>query len=63
MNSHTLIPIGDGRAAAYVTSKAVDGRFRGWICRPDGTRLEAILVKDIDEADKRAKALIAKGKI
>ncbi|RWK57085.1 hypothetical protein [Mesorhizobium sp.] len=61
MNSHTLIPIGDGRAAAYMT--AVDGRFRGWICRPDGTRLEAILVKDIDEADERAKALHAKGKI
>lgn len=54
-------PLIKGRARASFTSRAIDGRYNGWIEKPDGTRVERILVKDIAEAEDRAAALVAKG--
>jgi hypothetical protein len=58
-----MIPVGGGRASLFLTSTAVDGRARGWLCRPDGTRLENILIRTIADGEARAEALIAKNKI
>ncbi|RWI80815.1 hypothetical protein [Mesorhizobium sp.] len=58
------IPICGGKALVYFTSKEVGGpRVRGWLCRPNGTRVERILLADVDEAEQRAQALILKGKL
>jgi hypothetical protein len=57
------IPVGKGRATLLLSSKATDGRYRGWLYRPDGTKLENILVRTIGDADARASALVAKGKL
>jgi hypothetical protein len=63
VNFDNPIPLQNGRALAVFTSKAVDGRYRGWLCRPDGTRLENLLVRYVSEADARAAVLMDKGKL
>lgn len=55
------VKINGGKALADFTGRTTDSRYRGWICKPDGTRVEKIIVADIAEAEARVRQLIAKG--
>lgn len=54
-------PICEGAAIVTFTGGAVDGRHRGWICKPDGARVEKIMVGDLAGAEARGQALLDKG--
>lgn len=54
-------PVCEGAAIANFTGGAIDGRYRGWICKSDGTRVERIMVSNLAEAESRAQQLVDKG--
>lgn len=59
----TIIPLCDGRAAVTFNASTIDGRYRGWLCHLDGTRIERVTVADLAGAEARAQQLIDKGAI
>lgn len=59
----TIIPLCGGRAAVTFNATTIDGRYRGWLCHLDGTRIERVVMADIDAAEARAQQLIDKGAI
>lgn len=64
MKKRTLIQLNGVSAAVYLTDLEVGGRrCRGWLCHPNGDRIEAIMIADLADAEARARALVAKGKL
>lgn len=58
-----LIPICDGKAAVVLKATLPDGRYDGWLCRPDGTQLERIRIAEVSDAEPRAQQLVDKGSL